>query len=443
MAMDSLWTPAHLGRAMVIETSSLIRRAVTEVLESADFEPKIANSFAAAQVAINREPVDLICLAYHLPDIEGTRAVEQLRSNPLTSNTPIIMFTSVNDENAIRNAYEAGVTEVFAKTSFQQFRSYIEQHAEGRRERRQLSGHVLYVEDSKVTAGAMARVFSQLGLTHDHFLEAKSALRALESRGYDLVVTDVILEGTMSGIQLVRTIRASSENISDIPVLALSANDDPVRRVELFHSGVSDFIRKPLIIEEFTARVANLVTARRLLKVVAAQKDRLQELVNIDQLTGLSNRHHLMSEAPRLLAQANEDGQAVSVLVLDLDHFKTINDNHGHTAGDTVLADIAGALRTRCGHETLLARFGGEEFVLVLPDCSADAAESLASELRETISDLKPSGIDVTASCGIATLQRSGQLSFEELFDRADRALYEAKRDGRDRVRTFVVSTAA
>jgi diguanylate cyclase (GGDEF)-like protein len=153
----------------------------------------------------------------------------------------------------------------------------------------------------------------------------------------------------------------------------------------------------------------------------------------LDQLTGLLNRRGLEQRFAEVAEQAALSGQPVSVVVADIDHFKSINDAHGHATGDVVLRDIANALRDNLRTFELLYRLGGEEFLLLLPGADVDDAEQIAEKLRVAVEDLRPAGLDVACSLGVATADEEA-VDFAALVGAADAALYDAKRFGRNRV---------
>ena len=153
-----------------------------------------------------------------------------------------------------------------------------------------------------------------------------------------------------------------------------------------------------------------------------------------DQLTALYNRHFLVEFAPKRLAEAMRHKTDLSLMVVDLDHFKAINDTHGHDRGDQVLREVADILKSVCRKEDMAIRLGGEEFLLILPHCSAEGVIKKAEELRLLLLKTRPARLDVTGSFGITCLEGGNQADFSDLFTAADEAVYEAKDTGRNKV---------
>ena len=171
------------------------------------------------------------------------------------------------------------------------------------------------------------------------------------------------------------------------------------------------------------------------LKDIEKQGKKLYELAMKDQLTKLYNRHYLLEIAAKTIREAESFGRPLSIIVIDIDNFKKLNDTHGHQVGDQVLASVAELLMTAMRSSDVAARFGGEEFVLVLTHCGLAEAKTKAEDLRGKIQQLLPSGLQVTASFGVSALELiSGEASFNALFKLADNAVYQAKDAGRNRV---------
>ena len=210
--------------------------------------------------------------------------------------------------------------------------------------------------------------------------------------------------------------------------------DDVARRVEILRHGANDFVSKPIVEEEFHARVSNLITSKQLFDQVRHQQQLLRELATTDQLTKLYNRHYLNDAAAQAISNAVRHKQPLSLFVIDLDHFKNINDEYGHDRGDDVLSAVGGLLKKSSRDGDIAARFGGEEFVLVLTHCALEDAQKKAEAFRLELEKLKPGGLLVTASIGVASLDitQENTMDLKALFKQADQAVYIAKENGRN-----------
>ena len=280
----------------------------------------------------------------------------------------------------------------------------------------------------------MKQYFANLHLDVTHFVNAEDALSSFIEHRYDLVITDVLLEGPMNGVAMVRMIRGQKGVISEVPVLAITGYDDPQRRLELFRAGINDYVTKPVMEEELAARVINLVTNKYLLDRVREQQKSLFQLAMTDQLTTCNNRHCLVQYAPKYISDATRYHFPLCIMILDLDHFKRVNDVHGHNVGDEVLACVGQLLMQGCRQGDFVARLGGEEFIMLLPHCPPSNAMLKAEEVRQAIEDKKPAGLTVTASVGVAGLSKKEHKDFDSLYKAADLAVYASKENGRNRV---------
>jgi two-component system, cell cycle response regulator len=326
---------------------------------------------------------DIVCVSYRLDDMNGIMLCESLREN-IGRRLPVIMVMSVEDGAFQVASMKSGITEVFNK-------------------------------------GDISRLDRYLGILAD------------------LVLTDVILEGGMSGFELAREIRVCEGSRGRVPILALSGVEYVARKVELLRGGVNDYISKPVLKEELAARVGNLIENKKLMDRVATQQEHLEALAMTDQLTGLLNRRHMQDVFPGRASDARRHNMPLSLIVIDLDHFKWINDNHGHSVGDVVLVEVSASLKQNYRTGGFVVRFGGEEFVIVLPKCGSEDALTRPESFRAAIEASKPAGLDVTASVGVSELPLDRAVSFEALFHAADEALYEAKGGGRNQVRLGAV----
>lgn len=240
----------------------------------------------------------------------------------------------------------------------------------------------------------------------------------------DLILLDVIMP-KMDGYQVCRELK-SNPITQHIPIIFVTGRDSDEDEEFGLQLGAVDYITKPIRPAIVTARVATQIKLKY-------QSDKLRTMALHDQLTQLYNRHFLIESANSKLAHVERHGNALSVMMMDIDFFKHINDQFGHQAGDEVLKSIADLLKEHSRKEDVVARFGGEEFVILLEHCALNSAMEKAELLRESIEALMPSGIPVTASFGVAQLLDHEQ-TFVDLLSRADAAVYKAKDQGRNQV---------
>lgn len=253
-------------------------------------------------------------------------------------------------------------------------------------------------------------------------------LELLESAEvFDVVVTDVTLSD-ISAYDLLSEIRHRYGEDA-LGVIALDASDDRQRAARFLRNGCTAFIQKPFLADEFICRIFQ----------VASIQKRIQDLHNIaarDYLTDIYNRRYFFQVGPRLVEQCLRRGGKTSIAVLDIDHFKRLNDTYGHEVGDLVLKAVAKRLRMQVGEEHLLSRLGGEEFGILFNNLSVADASSFCEDLRLDLASAKVVADDeelsVTVSIGLATIE--GHESFDNYLNAADQFLYMAKHAGRNRI---------
>jgi two-component system cell cycle response regulator len=228
------------------------------------------------------------------------------------------------------------------------------------------------------------------------------------------------------------------ERTRHLPIIVVVQPNEEVRLLRALDMGVNDYLMRPIDRNELLARVRTQIKRKRHSDHL---RDRLEESVELaltDPLTGLHNRRYMETHLKALVEQARAAGRPLSVLLADIDSFKSINDTYGHDAGDNVLRELAARFRRNIRNIDLACRIGGEEFVVVMPDSTLDRARQVAERLRACIAGepFQANGdtrLTVTASVGIATLDGAHD-SPQGLLKRADQALYVAKRGGRNRV---------
>lgn len=417
---------------LIVDHSKVVRTVWSKMVADLEHQGVVVTSAEEALEVLQNQDVEFICASLSLPGKNGIALCRAVRALPKHHKTPFILLTSTQDRTLRQEAFEAGVTEIQEKMDKEQLEARLKQYLS--EEQHELKGRVLYIEDSMVAAHIMIKMLRQMNLHVDHFRSADEALASFEQHDYDLIVSDILLEGVMSGVGLVNRVRSYLSDKRRVPILAMSGMDETSRRIELFRLGVNDYVTKPPVEEEVRARVRNLIISKQLFDQVQAQSRQLYQLAMIDQLTDLYNRTGLNEFGARCFNDANLHDAPLALLIIDLDHFKNINDTRGHTAGDKVLAQIGAMLKQSVNDGDVAARVGGEEFVLILDHCGIEDAMRRAEEIRKQIEALKPDGVTVTASLGVTARPLGKQVKFEDLFKVADRAVYEAKNQGRNRV---------
>jgi two-component system cell cycle response regulator len=297
-------------------------------------------------------------------------------------------------------------------------------------------GRILVVEDQDRAFGriddALTREFDLVRET-----DPAGALLRLPGEDFDLVIVSLDLKHA-DGLRLCSQIR-SLDRTRHLPLLVLAEPYDDARLLRGLDLGVNDYVVRPIDANELLARARTQVKRKRYVDHLRVRLEHSVEMAILDPLTGLHNRRYLTGQLATLLDDALLRGRQLSVLLIDIDHFKAVNDSHGHDAGDAVLREFADRIRRNTRGIDLTCRLGGEEFVVVMPDCDLDKACHVGERLRKCIAAAsfdagsRAGTLKVTASVGVAALEPTADTP-ELLLKRADQALYCAKRDGRNRV---------
>ncbi|HET8950146.1 MAG TPA: diguanylate cyclase [Solirubrobacteraceae bacterium] len=294
--------------------------------------------------------------------------------------------------------------------------------------------HVVLAHADPAVRSRLIRVLTRVGHEVRAVETAQEALDGCREQPPDVVLVDVELCHHEEDALLAALKR--DPNAYRSAVVLLERHDlDLDAAVAALHRGVQDFLVEPFSDAELVTRVDAAGRTKVLQEELVGQSERLEAMLFEDPLTGLSNRRFILTQLGGAVSAARRHERTLSVAIVDIDHFKAVNDEHGHAAGDRVLAAVAGAMREHLRAEDQLGRLGGEEFLALLPDADARAAAATAEKLRSETAALTVvhEGVDlgVTISAGWAAWEGE---SPEQLLRRADEALYEAKRSGRDRV---------
>ncbi|WP_026852116.1 diguanylate cyclase [Geothrix fermentans] len=302
-----------------------------------------------------------------------------------------------------------------------------------------MASRVLIVDDNATIRNEIKAVLLRDG-GFTHFLEAADGLTAFKvimETPPDLVLCDLVMPG-FDGLKFLG-LKASRKELEQIPVIMLTAEDDLDRKAEILARGASDYVTKPFHEKELLARVRIHTKLKRLQDELREMNARLEALSVTDALTGLANRRLLVSRLEEEVRRARRTRAPLAVIMIDIDHFKEVNDTHGHAMGDVVLRNIGTMLNASLRTTDLAARYGGEELTLVLPYTDGPAAIQVAEQLRQKFAALDhllgDATIRKTVSMGVSA--RAGQAAMpdaEGLLNKADEALYRAKQGGRNRV---------
>jgi two-component system cell cycle response regulator len=414
----------------------------------------------AIELALKEKP-DIILLDVMMPGMDGFEACRQIKACPETMHIPIVMVTAL-DQQADRVAgLEAGADDFLSKpvedlALFARVRSLtrLKMMTDELRARYatgkglgvvgnidpnvgQENGRIFIIDDNEEQIERL-KGFLDEGLSFECESDPEGALEQARSGDFDVIIINMSLE-TTDPLRLCSSIK-SMEETRLTPIIAIVRQGDRRKIVRALDIGVNDYLTRPVDKDEFAARVSTQLRRKRYVDQLRSSFQASLEMAVTDQLTGLFNRRYLASHLSAMFDRACWTGRPLSVMVLDIDHFKRINDTHGHDAGDLVLKELAERMSRSVRGIDLACRYGGEEFLIAMPDTDMAFASVVAERLRQEIASApfliggEHAKVDVTASIGIASTEGPEGDTAQKLIKRADKALYEAKTGGRNRV---------
>ena len=450
------------ARVLVVDDVEANVKLLEARLAAEYFEVRTAHNGPESLQICTREGTDVVLLDVMMPGMDGFEVCRRLKSEPRTQHIPVIMVTALDQPADRVRGLEAGADDFLTKpvndlalitrvrnlarlkllTDEMLMRASTEEQmgfatAMGARlEEAGRYGRIMLVDDRERSA---ERIVRALEGEQSVQLETDPALALLHmpDGNFDLMIVSLSLEHA-DGLRLCSQVR-SLDRTRHLPIMIIVEPGEEARLLRGLDMGVNDYIVRPVDPNELLARVRTQIKRKRYTDHLRTRLEETVEMAILDPLTALHNRRYMTSHLKTLFEESAQRGRPLSVLVIDIDHFKAINDNYGHDAGDAVLREFAIRLRRNIRGIDLACRLGGEEFVVVMPDTDLGKAYLVGERLRqciaaapffagETIGDL-----DVTASVGVAALEFPDDTP-EVILKRADQALYCAKRDGRNRV---------
>ena len=405
---------------------------------------------------------DLILLDVMMPGIDGFETCRQLKQDPELSHIPVVMVTALSDPSDRVQGLEAGAddfitkpindTALFARVrSLVRIKVLIDELRLRDKSGSQLGmsasdfslnldvsgSNLMLIDDDIVQSRRIVEKLSAGGYHVALFADHKQALEhARTSESLDLIMISTQL-ADIDGLRLATQFKAV-EQVRHVPIIMMVDEDEQHLMLKGLELGVNDYLLIPVDFNEMFARVKTQIRRK---KYQEALKSNYQESVSMavtDGLTRLYNRHYLDTHLKNLVRQAADQGRALSVLMMDMDHFKSVNDTYGHGVGDEVLVGLANIIVQTIRSADLAARYGGEEFVVLMPETDAVRCFEAAERLRKAVAGNafvvthEQSPLHKTISIGCATMQPND--TPESLLRRADAALYEAKNGGRNKV---------
>ncbi|WP_019013122.1 PleD family two-component system response regulator [Elioraea tepidiphila] len=453
------------ARILVVDDVIPNLRLLEAKLSAEYYEVQTAQDGVAA-LAIARDWLpDLILLDVMMPGMDGFEVCRRLKADPATEHVPVVMVTALGETAERVRGLEAGADDFLTKpvddeTLFARVRALVRlkrlldewrlrsetTHQLGVQPESQTLPSVrgcraLLVDDTDLDAERILEALDAEGIRCDRAASPAEAVERLAAAPYDLVVLDLQLAGE-DPLRLTSRLRADGAT-RETPVLMVAEADLRRQLHRGLDLGANDYILRPIDPNELRARARNQIRRKLYQDRLRADLAYSISLALTDPLTGLHNQRYLRGHLRSLVASVRASGGSLAAMMLDLDHFKAINDLYGHPAGDAALRAVAGCIRAHVRLFDTVSRYGGEEFAVVMPGATLADAVAAAERLRREVATLayQPAAADrhpLTISIGVSALTADAcgtdEALAEGLLKRADQALYEAKRQGRNRV---------
>ncbi|MDE1901188.1 MAG: PleD family two-component system response regulator [Alphaproteobacteria bacterium] len=416
-----------------------------------------------------REQPDLILLDVMMPEMDGFEACQRLKADPATSHIPIVMLTALSDVADRVRGLAAGADDFLGKPindvalmarirSLLRLKVLMDEWRLREQTAQQLSpsdalppaapvdlqgSRVLIVDDQQADGDFIDDALRPLSVTIARVGTIADAERELAARDIDLIFSSLDLQNE-DGLMICPRLRANAAS-RHIPILLLGNPEDLPRVAKGLDLGANDYLMRPFDTQELFARARTQLRHKRNYDTLRHGFEQNMKMALVDPLTGAFNRRYLDAHMPRFLRHAAETRNSLSVQMVDIDHFKKINDTYGHAAGDAVLREVALRITNGIRPSDFMVRMGGEEFAIVMPGTFLPHAAKIAERLRQTIAGTLiplPDGknsVHVTVSIGISDARADLEDEANKIFERADAALYRAKQSGRNQVVTDVV----
>src|SRR3954468_19015098 len=449
------------ARVLVVDDVPANVKLLEARLSAEYFDVVTATGGEEALAICERAECDLVLLDALMPNMDGFEVCHRLKTNQQTHHIPVVMVTALDEPSDRVRGLEVGADDFLTKpvsdvaliarvrslarlklmTDELRMRAVTSRDIGLENPERDAvaeagrNGSILIVDDQPHSAERLVRM---LGDEHKVDVEAdpNDALFRTAEGDYDLLIVSLSL-ANFDGLRLCSQVR-SLERTRNVAILAIADADSNARLVRGLEIGVNDYLSRPIDKNELMARTRTQIRKKRYTERLRDNVHLSKELGITDPLTGLSNRRYMESHVGTLIEQAGTRGKPLTVLIIDIDYFKSINDTYGHDAGDDVLREFAIRIKKSVRGIDLACRYGGEEFVVLMPETDMAVATMVAERLRRRIAgepfpiQQGARRVEVTISIGLATLAPEEGAS--GLLKRADQALYRAKRDGRNRV---------
>ena len=409
-------------RILIVEDNKTLAKLISKKIETAlDFKVDVAYTLAEAKLFIKTYKYFITLLDINLPDAPNGEIVDYA----LKRDNHVIVLSANIDKEFRQRMLQKNIIDYVNKGGMNDINYII---ATITRLKKNQAHTVLVVDDSMIFRKQMKSMLENLFFNVITVAHGEEALGILETKSdINLVLTDYHMP-VMDGLELTYEIRKEKSK-TQLSILAISSDNDSEINALFLKTGANDFIKKPFSKEEFSCRINNTIEALENIQIVTNHANR-------DYLTGLYNRRYFFDAMSDYEEVVKDSAEQFAVAMIDIDHFKNINDTYGHDVGDKIIVALSEILRTSTSHRDVVARFGGEEFCVVLKNINRYSAQDIFERIRTEIESFsfhveRETYIKFTVSIGLVM---NSDEPLEEIINQADMMLYNAKNDGRNKL---------
>ena len=449
------------ARVLVVDDILPNVKLLEAKLTSEYYEVLTAMNGEEALRKVAEESPDLVLLDVMMPGMDGFEVCTKIKQNSASAHIPVVMVTALTDVHDKVRGLEAGADDFLSKPindtalmarvrSLVRLKMSTDEWRIRENTANQLGvmdettnamsecpekANILIIEDKDFDLQKMSETLEKDSNTSRGVQSGAQAIEMISAHDFDLVIISLNLKNE-DGLRLCSHLK-SNERTRAVPLLMVGGDEDMERIAHGLEIGAHDYILRPVERSELLARVRTQIRRKRFQERLRATYEISLSMALTDSLTGLYNRRYLEVHLDKLLEKNKDSKKSLAVLMLDIDHFKPVNDTYGHKAGDETLKIFAKRIQDNLRSFDLVARLGGEEFVAILPDISERRTYIVAERLLRSIADepfdvgLESGPINITTSIG-GTIVDFEKHTVEEVLERADKALYEAKEGGRN-----------
>lgn len=452
------------ARILVVDDLLPNRRLLEAKLRGSYYDVVTAEGGVQAIEIAKASPPDVILLDVMMPDMDGFETCKILKNDPKTMDVPVVMVTALSDVQDRVQGLNSGADDFLTKpindlALFARIRSLVrlksmtdelklrdktgEQFSVvdyGRPARGDVAGaNILIIDDDASQTQQIMVKLTEINVNATVMPSPPEAVKLSEQNDFDLIMVSAQLDSG-NGVNLCTHLR-SQEKTRNTPLLIIIEDDNPDLLVKALDMGINDYLVTPIDSNEVIARVKIQVRRKKYQDALQVNQKQSLEMAVRDGLTGLYNRRYFDTHLERMLQYSKDNGRSLSLMILDMDHFKEVNDKYGHQSGDAVLQQLSKLILQSVRPSDLVARYGGEEFVIVMPNTDSRGSSYVGERVRKIVENtpfnipVEPFQIKKTISIGLAI--SSPQDVSSKILERADKALYHVKKTGRNKVAVY------